>query len=80
MLAAGQLAAPTGPALMSAAREAFVQGLHLIAIISAVALVVTAALVFTVLRGANLAGAEPTDQFDGTAGDNPGSRERALAA
>jgi DHA2 family multidrug resistance protein-like MFS transporter len=80
MVAAGELGAPVGPALMSTAREAFVQGLHLIAVIAAVALVGTAALVFSMLRGVDLESAVPTDQGDGIAGDDPEASEPALAA
>ena len=70
---------PLGPALIGAARAAFVDGLHVIAIISAIALVGTAALVFSVLRGVDIEGATERGQTD-DAGDDPESAERALAA
>ena len=79
LVAAGQLADPLGPALMASAREAYVQGLHLIAVISAVALVATAALVFSVLRGGHREPATPPDQID-DAGDALESVRQSLAA
>ncbi len=80
MVAAGQLSDPLGAALADPARVAFVQGLHLIAIISAVALVGTAALVLFVLRHHGDADAEPAPLPDAEATDLSRLTERSLAA
>jgi DHA2 family multidrug resistance protein-like MFS transporter len=48
---AGQLPDNLGPALVDAAREAFLQGLHVAAVISAIGAIGLAALVLALLRG-----------------------------
>jgi DHA2 family multidrug resistance protein-like MFS transporter len=61
--AAGQLPGRLGPALIEAAREAFTQGLHLAAAISAVGSIGLAILVVTLLRRVRTGG-ESHDQPD----------------
>jgi DHA2 family multidrug resistance protein-like MFS transporter len=60
---AGQLPAQLGPPLIDAAREAFTQGLHLSAAISAVGSIGLAVLVVTLLRRVR-PGSESEDQPD----------------
>jgi DHA2 family multidrug resistance protein-like MFS transporter len=57
---AEQLPGSLGPALIDAAREAFIQGLHVAAAISAVATLGLAILVMTLLRGVRT-GSEPEE-------------------
>ncbi|MGH2385883.1 MAG: MFS transporter [Candidatus Limnocylindria bacterium] len=60
---AGQLPGRLGPAVIDAAREAFTQGLHLAAAISAVGSIGLAVLVVTVLRG-DRTGSKSEDRGD----------------